>query len=139
MIAIGVITIVLVFVILGVVAIRRDLTHLRRQAESGDVYVVNGVITHIPTEDELEKLSDANWLSIPDDQRLLCKAYIRATVPDSVWLYWKKGFPPGFHFGGGMAVRNCLRDVLLDENLPRDKNWDDYYMGCLREILREMK
>lgn len=140
---IGIITIVLVFVVLGIIACRCDFTHLSRPrtpAELDQEYVINGVVTHIPTDAELEELSDANWRSIDQNWRTLCINHLKAQVPDGTWRYWKReGFPKGFHFGGGMAVRNCLRDVLLDKNLPRDKNWDDYYMGCLHEILREMK
>lgn len=136
---IGIITIVLVFVVLGVIACRRDFTHLARTPD-GEYAVISGVVTRIPTDAELEELSDANWRSIPIGQRRQCIAYLQDKVPTWTWQYWKReGFPEGFHFGGGMAVRNCLRDVLSDENLPRDKNWDDYYMGCLREILREME
>jgi hypothetical protein len=140
---IGIITIVLVFVVLGIIAIRRDLTHLRPLGL--ERYATPGISTplyvhDIPTDVELEELSDANWLSIPEAQRSLCKAHLLEEVPAEAWVELKEhGFDPIFHFRGGMAVRNCLRDVLLDKDLPRDKNWDDYYMGCLREILREME
>jgi hypothetical protein len=58
-------------------------------------------------------------------------------------LTWKVfGFPRHFHFSEGMAVRNLLRDVLRDEQLPPVeypvgpmRNWDDYYMGALDELL----
>lgn len=49
----------------------------------------------------------------------------------------------GFHMFGGMAIRNLLRDVIKDDELPGNKwsgedgqeyrNWDDYYIEVLEE------
>lgn len=48
-----------------------------------------------------------------------------------------------FHFSGGMAVRNLLREVVKDSELPPFdewygegtdvRNWDDYYVQALVE------
>jgi hypothetical protein len=130
---IAIITIVALFIVLGIIAIRRDLTHLRRQA------VFEHFITDT-SEEALDRLSDRNWKSIVPSVRALCKEHLKREIPQAAWQRWKtEGFDPMFHMYHGMAVRNLLRDVLLDKDLPGDKNWDDYYMGCLREILKEMK
>ena len=45
-----------------------------------------------------------------------------------------------YHFGAGMGVRNLLRDIIKDEELPpvpygdeSYSNWDDYYVEVLEE------
>lgn len=38
--------------------------------------------------------------------------------------------PYSFHFSEGMGIRNLLRGVILDEELPSG-NWDDYYVAAL--------
>ncbi len=55
-----------------------------------------------------------------------------AKDPDEWWT--------GFHMFGGMAIRNLLRDVITDQQLPAvmydDRpmhNWDDYYIEVLEE------
>lgn len=48
---------------------------------------------------------------------------------------------PFFHFSWGMGIRNLLREIFLDEELPEidgARNWDDYYMGALLAALEEM-
>lgn len=47
--------------------------------------------------------------------------------------------PSPFHWTTGMAVRNALRDVITDDELPpvlyesglEHRNWDDYYAEAL--------
>lgn len=61
--------------------------------------------------------------------------------------YTKKyGFtvPQPFHFGTGMAIRNFLREVILDEELPpvyygalETHNWDDWYQDVIVEAIAE--
>lgn len=70
------------------------------------------------------------------------KAAIRARVMEhgADWM------PPGGHFGWGMGVRNLLRDVITDQELPAPimpedyqgkpptcGNWDDYYMAVVQD------
>lgn len=50
--------------------------------------------------------------------------------------------PSPFHFGAGMAIRNMLRQVVKDEELPivhygahEDRNWDDWYQGVIEEAI----
>lgn len=48
-----------------------------------------------------------------------------------------------FHFSGGMAIRNLLREVVKDDELPSFdewygegtdvRNWDDFYVQALTE------
>lgn len=99
------------------------------------------------TDDELKKKCRANWDAIDQARRQLCINHLKATIPADVIKSWKeKGFAPGFHMFGGMAVRNVLRDIIHDEDLPgipyEDtvglvKNWDDYYTGALDQLLEE--
>lgn len=55
-----------------------------------------------------------------------------AEDPDEWWT--------AFHMFGGMAIRNLLRDVIKDKELPPVmyggrpmRNWDDYYIQVLEE------
>lgn len=49
-------------------------------------------------------------------------------------------------WGGGMQIRNRLREAMLDEELPpvtqhdgsTAKNWDDFYTGALDELMEEV-
>lgn len=38
--------------------------------------------------------------------------------------------PYSFHHAEGMGIRNLLRGVILDEELPSG-NWDDFYVAAL--------
>jgi hypothetical protein len=45
-------------------------------------------------------------------------------------------------FGGGMQIRNRLRDVLTDDQLPPVdypegpmQNWDDFYTGAIDALI----
>ena len=58
----------------------------------------------------------------------------------------KYGFtvPSPFHFGTGMAIRNVLREVIKDDELPgvhydegEMHNWDDWYHGVLNELVTD--
>lgn len=53
-----------------------------------------------------------------------------AADPDKWWA--------GYHFGWGMSVRNYLRQQggIKDKQLPSG-NWDDYYIECIEEALRQ--
>jgi hypothetical protein len=92
---------------------------------------------------DLRHLSRTHWNVLPNELREPCLQHLRACIPPEMILTWKVfGFPRHFHFSEGMAVRNLLRDVLRDEQLPPVeypdgpmRNWDDYYMGALDELL----
>lgn len=42
--------------------------------------------------------------------------------------------PTPFHFGAGMGIRNELRDVVKDDELPTG-NWDDYYIPAIERAI----
>lgn len=99
------------------------------------------------SNEELRKWSRDNWNKVPELVRNDCIKELEATIPPHVISLWKTtdymlGF---FHFGAGMQVRNTLRKQLTDEELPGVtyvdgdprvvKNWDDYYIGAIDEML----
>jgi hypothetical protein len=97
-----------------------------------------------PTRDLL-KWSRANWNRLPDAQRKLCLDHLDGWISRKQFEALRQNrCNPQFHLlGGGMLVRNRLREVLLDEDLPGvpyangalARNWDDYYQGALDELL----
>lgn len=96
-------------------------------------------------DESIREFSTRNWMRVPEAKRMACIVYLRKTIPSHVLDSWKKGFPEGFHFGPGMQVRNALRDIMKDDELPpvqypfgMSQNWDDHYMGCLHELLDKM-
>lgn len=109
---------------------------------------------------DLQAWSVKNWERIPEADRKRCLDHLQVALlatPEgqqalALWaVQVKQARDIGsddmqFHFGGGIWVRNRLRDVLGDEKLPgviyRDhgmvRNWDDYYIGALHAlVLRE--
>jgi hypothetical protein len=91
-----------------------------------------------------------NWNRLDSEVRKKCVDHLDGWIPQEIILEWKKKdyeSEPGFHmFGGGMQIRNRLRDVLPDSALPiiltsfdgspyGSKNWDDYYTGALDELI----
>jgi hypothetical protein len=101
----------------------------------------------------LDKWSRANWNTLPQSERDICIKQIHTHVPYATLNTWKAQYQSGedigghlFHFGGGMSVRNLLREVMLDSELPGVlykehnevmHNWDDYYIGALQEALEK--
>jgi hypothetical protein len=97
-----------------------------------------------------------NWNRLSEHDRAVCLDHLRSTMQG--WPHiverWRKQVAAGeeigsddvrFHFGGGMAVRNILRQVLPDYKLPKIKqsdgtlaqNWDDFYHGALHALATE--
>jgi hypothetical protein len=102
------------------------------------------------TKDELKKWCRDNWNKIDENRRQLCINHLKAKIPAEVIAAWKtSGYDhQGFHLFGGMAVRNILRDIIKDDQLPpvryetegsitMAQNWDDYYTGALDQLLEE--
>lgn len=90
------------------------------------------------------KWSRANWNKLPEAQRKACLDHLDGWIKREQFEELRTyRFNPEFHhLGGGMRVRNRLREVLTDEKLPAVKygeldahNWDDYYQGALDELL----
>lgn len=98
-----------------------------------------------------------NWNALPEDVRKRCvdhlATFILTGVNRDANLEYLMSYRDNasFHlFGGGMMVRNCLRQVLPDTQLPAvhvdhegkpyavdatSGNWDDYYTGAIDELL----
>ena len=101
---------------------------------------------------ELDEFSMRNWRRIPADKREACLAVIRAKTPPDMFAKWQEQHQRGmrvgsnytlFHLEAGMQVRNALRAVLTDADLPeveypdgeKHRNWDDFYMGALDDMV----
>lgn len=100
---------------------------------------------------DLIGFSKRNWRRVPSDTREACINKLRQCVPPNMLNTWKdqvrRGVPIGsdnimFHFGVGMQIRNALREVIKDNDLPPVKyqnvdvcNWDDYYHGALYDFV----
>ena len=98
----------------------------------------------------LEMQSILNWLRIPEAKRVAMIARLRDQVPQDMQDHWSDQVSRRvrigsedlhFHFGVGMAVRNELRQVMTDGDLPpvqyaagEMRNWDDFYYGALHEL-----
>lgn len=98
----------------------------------------------------LDEQSDTLWAGVSVSDRRRCLDHLRQKVGAHAAQEWAQTYARGnsigsnqpmFHFRVGMAVRNCLREVLPDDKLPGAKaglHWDDYYMGALNEFAREV-
>lgn len=102
---------------------------------------------------DLDKWSRNNWRRVPDMVRQDCINELRVKIPKDLATKFKVDYLNGraigsfdsyFHFGTGMAIRNVLRNQLLDNELPavmygseEAHNWDDYYLGCLQEYIEQ--
>lgn len=98
---------------------------------------------------DLERLAIANWNRIPEADRVRCVSALRTVAERSPEMLakWRDQHARGmrigsddirFHFGVGMSVRNVLRGVLRDGDLPgpiMQRNWDDYYYGALDALV----
>ena len=106
---------------------------------------------------DLQAWSIANWSRIPEADRKRCVDHLRPwlmATDDGVaeLARWRRQVKKGrvigegdswFHFGTGMAIRNRLRDVLKDDQLPSigtggtQGNWDDFYIGAIHALVTE--
>jgi hypothetical protein len=100
--------------------------------------------------DKLRLWCRDNWNRIDPLIRKDCVDHIDGWISKDIIKDWKKnGYDlSGFHhLGGGMSIRNRLRDQLTDMELPvmtkdhegkdygPSQNWDDYYTGAIDELL----
>lgn len=95
-----------------------------------------------------------NWQLIPSSKRDVLLEDLRSFIPGDILTRWKSELKPGktimdvegpmFHnLGGGMAIRNRLRSILKDDELPPItypdgtpyRNWDDFYLGALQALV----
>lgn len=100
--------------------------------------------------DQIDRWEIEHWNKIDKNVRMSLVTYLRHCVPEHVRLEWadqaKRGMSIGctdvrFHLGVGMAVRNALRKILLDKDLPAGttRNWDDFYRGALYALVEDPK
>ncbi len=98
----------------------------------------------------------SNFSRIPYKDRRRLIAVLQAQLPRKLIMKFrdqvKRGKiigsdTPGFHhLGGGMAIRNILRLVIADSDLPETQypgypmgcGWDDYYMGALYALVADV-
>jgi hypothetical protein len=98
----------------------------------------------------LQEFAEKNWARVPEAKRKLCVEHLRKTIIPMDQAELKEQFETGkfnpwFHFTSGMTVRNALRDVMKDDELPgvaypggdsyEFHNWDDFYMAALRQAV----
>jgi hypothetical protein len=97
-----------------------------------------------------------NWDTLPADVRQQCLNHLddkllknHAHFMSNLEYLHHYRENPNFHLlGGGMLIRNLLRQMLLDSALPAislmpdgniydppSSNWDDYYTGAVDELL----
>jgi len=88
-----------------------------------------------------------NFAKLSDVQRARCVAHLRVCIPLKVMLEWqdqdKRGISIGctdvrFHVGVGMAIRNALRQIIGDHELPgggERLHWDNFYRGALYALV----
>lgn len=96
--------------------------------------------------DKIDDWQCTQWQRIPEAARHRCLELLRQRVPLIVRTEWQdqaaRGVAIGstdvrFHLGVGMAVRNVLREVLRDKDLPGGGRWtwDDFYRGALYDLV----
>lgn len=86
----------------------------------------------------------ARWADVPEVTKQRIVAHLRASIPaDQLQQIGRRdaegNLPAGWHFAGGMSVRNLLRQAVRDEELPlapypggqSHRNWDDFYVQAL--------
>ena len=88
---------------------------------------------------EFEAFHEVRFNELPPELVAICVDHIRQELPESTLqdireqmaddpIHWCSPH----HFGWGMSMRNLLRDVVADDELPSG-NWDDYYVKIIEE------
>lgn len=88
-----------------------------------------------------------NWCALPLATRKRCLYHLKIFMSgaEDVVARWrdqsKRRVVIGsdnirFHLSEGMQIRNALRSVVKDDQLPT-KNWDDFYYGALEALVSE--
>jgi hypothetical protein len=94
------------------------------------------------TEWGSEEWYAARWNSVPDEMKKKIVVHLRKALDE---LDDVNREDPYFHFGAGMGIRNYLREVVKDDELPMApypngkefQNWDDYYQQAIRAALND--
>src|SRR5262249_463557 len=97
-----------------------------------------------------------NWNLVPAEKRRECVDLLEKWLRNSgnfeknIEYLRRYRTEPDFHLFDGMAIRNKLRDVMTDDQLPiiaidhkgnpygvpdGSQNWDDHYTGAIDELL----
>lgn len=96
----------------------------------------------------LETQSEIHWAAVDAERRKACIDLLKSRVPAAVLADWKATYDRGniigsniltFHNTIGMHIRNTLREVIKDSDLPgfaSGYHWDDYYVGALHELVQ---
>lgn len=135
----------------------RLLKRLRKLPQSGKVN--NPFAYDANARGSLEAWSTENWTLIPEADRKRCLDHLGATARmafggPSALKTWRRQVKSGieigsndpwFHHGTGQLVRNTLREVLCDDELPQIRqssgelaqNWDDFYLGALHALVQQ--
>lgn len=130
----------------------------RRLTGGSDVMPLNttqrAVLAKAKLRGTLDDWCRANWERVPEKARRACIDLLRARLPaaavDLMRLQHERGMrigshDPGFHLYYGLMIRNILRAVLRDDELPEvvqlkggvTRNWDDFYTGALEALVEE--
>lgn len=110
----------------------------------------------VPSRAQLQERSITNFAALPEVHRARCIKHLRRLAKDfpAVYALWTvqvyKDIPIGsgiadFHSTLGMELRNDLRAIIYDLDLPPVEqpggdyasNWDDYYIGALHAAITE--
>lgn len=114
-------------------------------------------IVRIPTSAEIHEAEERDWDLLDPDMQQEVVGYLRAELPVELLSEVKKAHDEhgvkwmdymhanwhdedrmfySFHFSEGMGIRNLLRQIIKDGDLPgspEQKNWDNFYVpGLLR-------
>jgi hypothetical protein len=111
-------------------------------ATSENLVVADGTVWGSP------EWYDNRWNALTPQERERIAAYLRTELPPAALDQFRTAKGIGIdrkqwiatnHFFGGMHIRNVLRAVMLDSELPPAPypggktycNWDDYYLQAL--------
>jgi hypothetical protein len=122
--------------------------------EQAEVYVLRtNSATFFYDEDEIKAHHEQVWAELDPEIRHRAVSLIRRRVPVGqlrelrdiidrhgddwpftdlapVQPHERLHIPIPYHFAGGMAMRNCLREEIGDDELPTG-TWDDYYIQAV--------
>lgn len=89
---------------------------------------------------------DARWAAVPEEMKRRVVAHLRDELGEEQLAAIREkhaanpeGWALPYHMFAGMGVRNLLREVVRDGELPpapypggeEQRNWDDYYVQAL--------
>jgi hypothetical protein len=95
-----------------------------------------------PREGEsLREYEHRVWAELDEGIKQRAVEHLRGAMSDSLKAQTRElmakapeGWIVPYHFNTGMAIRNMLREVIKDDELPSG-NWDDYYVRAVEEAV----